>query len=406
MRILEIHKFHKMGGGADKAFLDNINLFREKEHEVIVFSMKHPKNLPSEYEEFFVDVKDYHSKNPFHKIKSSLSSIYSSEARDKLNKLIKKYKPDIAHIHNYMYQLTPSILYALKENNIPIVNTLHDYYPLCTGYRFYNDKEKRICEDCKGGKYYKAFTNRCMKSSAAVSFLGALNFYYWKNKKAFDLIDVFISHSQFLKDKMIEQGYPENKIKVINNFIDPGEEPDYVKENFILYAGVFLAEKGVQVLIEAYKKLDTDTELYLAGSGPYENELKKMAAGFEDKIKFLGFLPQDELKKYVSKAECVVVPSICYENFPYSVLEACTWGSLVVGSRIGGIPEIIEDGKTGLLFEPGNTEELSQKLNYLLGNPEGISEMSRQSRKKIMDLCDKDTCYRKMYSIFDNIIEK
>ena len=119
--------FHKMGGGADKAFLDNVNLFREKGHDVIAFSMKSPDNIPNEYEEFFVENIDYHSKNIFHRIKVALKSIYSKEARVKLDKLIKKYKPDIAHIHNFIYRLTPSILYTLKDNGIPIVKTLHGF---------------------------------------------------------------------------------------------------------------------------------------------------------------------------------------------------------------------------------------------------------------------------------------
>ena len=211
MKILQINKFNYLRGGAERCFLELSKILAEHGNEVITFSMQHEKNLHNQYEKYFTNEVNL---NTF-SLKNIFKIFYNREAAKKLEALIKKEKPDIAHLHNIYHQISTSIIKVLKKYQIPTVMTLHDYKIICPNYQLFSKNE--ICYKCQGGKYYNCLVRKCSKNSYAKSFLAMLEAYF--NKKNYDQIDLFIAPSQFMKDICVKFGIPESKIEVIYNFI-------------------------------------------------------------------------------------------------------------------------------------------------------------------------------------------
>ncbi|MBE0427551.1 MAG: glycosyltransferase family 4 protein [Nitrospirae bacterium] len=404
MKILIAHNWYFVGGGADRVFFETAKLLEEHGHEVIPFSMKDSRNYDSVYKEYFVDEIDYSRIKPSPgNLKTALNMIYSFEAKKKIDALIQKTKPDIAHLHNIYGRLTPSILYATKKNKIPAVMTLHDYKLICPAYDMTSNGKP--CERCKGGRFYNAFIRKCVKESylaslvyATESFVHSLLRTYEKN------ISYFIAPSLFLKNKMIEFGVPEKKIEYIPNFING--KVDYssnTKDDYFLYIGKLLHMKGVLTLLRAVKDIKK-SNLYIAGDGELRRELEGYAKKNKmNNTKFLGHLGREEIFKVLSGTRFVVLPTECYENAPLAVLEAFVFGKPVIGANIGGIPEMVVDGETGLLFEAGNVKDLREKIDYLLSDPERISEMGKKARDKIQKEYNPELHYQRLMELYKRV---
>ena len=224
MRILMVSQFHYNQGGVETYFFQLMQLLKSKGHEVIPLSMNHEKNLPSPYSKYFVSKIDYvDSLNHLGLatgVKAAARSIYSLEARKKINLLIKDMKPDLAHFQAIHNHLTPSIIYVLKKYNIPIVWTLHDYkFLLCPNNNFFNDRAAEACQKCKKFKYYRAVLTRCKKNSIMASFLAALEAYIHRTLRIHRLVDKFISPSKFLIAQLLEYGLGEKRVSYLPNFI-------------------------------------------------------------------------------------------------------------------------------------------------------------------------------------------
>jgi len=402
VKVLQVNKFFYYKGGAEYIFFDTIKLLKKEGHAVIPFSMIHPHNLPSSFSKYFVSFVDLEGKNMslMKKIRNAGRIFYSFEAKRKLNKLIDKEKPDIAHLHNIHHQISPSILHVLKKKNIPMVMTLHDYKMVCPVYMLLS--RGRVCERCKDGRYYWCMINRCTKNSYLKSLFNVIEMYlHHKLLHIFELVDVFISPSRFLKEKIEEMGF-KGKIIHLPNFLNPDLfEPFYgYKEKAIYYAGRLSEEKGLRTLIEAVKGLNV--QLKVIGEGPLRMELEKIGG---KNIYFMGYLPLEELKKVARDCIGMVIPSECYENNPRSVMEAFALGKPVIGARIGGIPELIKDGETGFLFEPGNVEDLREKITKLVSlSSAEIKQMGQRARHFVEENFNPESHYQKLMEIYDEVI--
>jgi len=392
-----------MKGGSETYYFQLADLLSENGYEVIPFSMKGEKNLYSEYSDYFVKNIDYSRKDFKSRLSYAAKIIYSFEAKRKIGRLLNSTKPDIAHLHNFHHQLSPSIIYKIKKFGIPIVNTVHDLKIICPNYMMINSKG--ICEECMGGKYYKCFANRCVKNSRAGSFVNAVEAYIHSFMKSYSHIDRFICPSDFYRKKFMEHGIPENKLIYIPNFIHVEYyQPCFEHEKYILYFGRLSEEKGVKTLIRAVKNIH-DSKLVIAGTGPLEAELKSMVEKEAlDNVEFVGFKKGEELKKLIQKSMFVVVPSKWYENGPLSVLEAMAYGKAIIGSNIGGIPEFIKDGETGLLFEPDNNDELSEKLNFLINKEDLIFEMGFNARKRAEEEYNAKLHFERLESVYKSLV--
>jgi len=370
MKILQVNKFNYPKGGADKYFLDLSTALEQVGHQVAVFSMADKNNLPSAWSNYFVSNFDFNNLNFLKKLLAPERIIYSLEAKRKFEKLIEDFRPDIIHIHNIYHQISPSILDVARRYKIPVIMHLHDYKLICPNYQLFTGG--RPCEACRPDKYYQCIKKRCFKNSLSQSLLAALEMYihhkilkiYKKN------VTVFIAPSNFMKNKVMEFNWPGDKIAVITNpysgILEDANDKNILsyaaEENYLLYFGRLSPEKDVKTLIEIAIK--NNWPLKIVGQGPEEAMLKKVTTN-NPPIEFTGFKSGTDLQNIILKARAIIIPSISYDNMPLSLLEALRLGKIVIASRIGGLPEIIEDGVNGLLFTPGDEAELTAKIRSL-----------------------------------------
>ena len=376
MKVLLVNKFFYLKGGSERVFFLERECLMKNKIKVVDFSMYHSQNLFSPYAQFFVSFIDYYTSNLLLKLKYGLKFIHSFEACKKIRKLIKEEKPLIAHLHNIHHQLTPSIIHVLKDFKIKVVLTLHDGKLICPTYLMLN-KEMKPCLECQGKYFYKPFLKNCAGSRLR-GFLLMVEAYWHKFFKSYDKVDLFIAPSQFLAE-VVSKRIPREKITVLRNGIDLKKyKPTYEDKGYVLYFGRLSKEKGIETLLKAHQDIAKEIPLKIVGTGLIENELKAKYS----KAEFLGYRTGKELKSIIARASFIVVPSEWYENCSMAVLEAMALGKPIIASRIGGLPEQIEDGKTGLLFEMGNVEELREKMLYLWKNKDLRIEMGKEARKK------------------------
>ncbi|MEN6372618.1 MAG: glycosyltransferase family 4 protein [Armatimonadota bacterium] len=387
MNILLCNKFYRPFGGPETILFDCAREFTARGHNVIPFAMSHPDNVESPYSNYFVSNVDYNkkgSKSIKKLFKEAADLVYSKDARVQIEKLIAASHPDVAHAHNIYHQLSPSILVALKKAGVPTLLTFHDYKPLCANMNLLT--HGKLCEKCAGRRFYHAVRNKCVKDSYVNSMLCFIEetLHRWIGTYERN-VDLFISPSRFLKDMLVKYGrIPERQIRVLPNYANTKSVvPNFTPGSYGLFVGKIETFKGVGTLIEAAKQLP-DFEIRLAGRGPYLEECQaKVTDSGQQNVNFLGFQTGDNLFRQLEESRFVIVPSEWYENCPMVVLEALAAGKPVIASKIGGIPELVNHGTDGLLFEPGNVDELAQCMKTLIDDPDKASEMGLAGRKKV-----------------------
>jgi glycosyltransferase involved in cell wall biosynthesis len=394
MKVLLVNKFYYPRGGSESALLMTARVLEDHGHEVAVFSMAHPNNLRSPYEKDFVSGVDFdEDRSLYRRLKAAGRILYSFEARRKLERLLREFRPDIAHLHNIHHQISPSILHTLRARRVPVVMTLHDYKVVCPTYRLL--LRGQPCELCRRGRYYQCVLRTCAKGSGAKSLLAALEMYLHHDiLGTHRLVDVYLSPSRFLKDKVAEMGFPENIIHVPNGLDLAGFKPAATPgEKRLVYFGRLVPEKGLSTLLSALR--ETKIRCLIIGDGPLRPELEHRARreGLAH-VAFCGHLPLQELRREVGRSRGVVAPSVWYENNPYNVLEAFGLGRPVIASRIGGLPELVRDGRTGWTFTPGDAAELRSRMVSLLDEPARALEMGRNARRLVERLSGTAAYYR------------
>jgi len=377
MKILLANKFFHLNGGSETVFFQEREFLIANGHSVIDFSMQDEKNAASPYFDFFIKKINFQQNISLKgKIKQAVSFIHSSEAVSKIEKLIVQERPDIAHLHNIYHQLTPSIIPVLKKHGVKVVVTLHDYKLICPSYLALKDGE--ICDACNGEHFGKPFILNC-QNSRLQGLLLSIEAYWHKWKRSYDGVDLFLSPSCFLADLTAKRIAPD-KIQILHNGIDADKyQANFSNQGYALYFGRLTKEKGITTLLEAHKNLEAKLPLKIVGTGPLEEELRRNYPTVE----FLGYQSGQSLHNIIANAAFVVVPSEWYENCSMVVLESMAFGKPVIASRIGGIPEQVEDGKTGILFEMGNVQELMSKMAVFVENQMLLVDMGRAARDKL-----------------------
>ncbi len=367
MKVLLVNKFHYIKGGSETYYFSLGDLLEKMGHQVIWFSMKDERNLPCAQSEYFVDHVDFNaSGDPAKTAGAALHLLYSREAGRKFARLLDDEKPDIIHLNIFQSQLTGAVVEEAYKRRIPIVYTAHDLKSVCPNYLMMH--HGATCEKCLDGHYWHCFANSCMKASRAKSLLASMEAYVYKLKKTYQKIDYVITPSFFYKRKLEAAGVFRCPIEHVRNFLPAGTDYDSGERgSYFLYFGRLSEEKGIRTLIEAFSKARVEEKLYIAGSGPEEGQLRSMvkSLGMEDRILFLGFKTGAELKETVANALCVCLPSEWYENGPYSILEAQALGRPAIVSDHGGLPELVEDGRTGYITKAGNAFDLTEKIREM-----------------------------------------
>lgn len=397
MKVLLINNCFYRRGGSEAVFFGSADLLKEKGHEVVYFSMEDDQNIHTDNHEYFVgrggklsQMKDY---------------FCNVQAAKKIEEIIKKEKPDIAHAHLLWGGIGPSIFGVLHKYGIPIVHTAHDYRMVCPAYTFRNGRGE-VCEKCKGGHFVECVKNRCGKGGLVQSLLMAAEMRYrdcrWHPAKELDGI-VYVS--QFAKDKHIEIDplFAKTKSIVLYNCSHKGPKIEKGRGSYFLYFGRLSHEKGVEMLIEAFKQLPGQ-KLKIVGTGPLEQSLKAIAAG-SPQVEFLGFKQGKELQDLVRNAHFVIVPSQWYENNPMTIVESYSLGTPVIGSDLGGIPEIIKEGATGFVFKHDSIESLLYKINIAneISNQAYFS-MTESARRFYDNNFSEDTYADKLVGFYEDVI--
>lgn len=353
MRILLSNKFYYRRGGDCIYMLNLEQLLKAHGHEVAVFAMDYPDNLDTPWKKYFPQNMS--------KLMAFTRPFGSGEVKRKFSRLLDDFKPDVVHLNNIHTQLSPVVAELAHKRGVKVVWTLHDYKLLCPRYDCLRDGSE-ICEVCFGGDKRPCLDNRCMKGSRLASWVGYKEAVAWSRERLEACTDVFICPSRFMAEKMVQGGFNASKMVTLCNFIDVEKcrKEDYDKGDYYCFIGRLSHEKGAKTLIEASNRLPYKVKII--GGGPMMDELRGMA---RPNVEFVGFKQWNEIKELVGMARFSVIPSEWYENNPLSVIEAQCLGTSVLGARIGGIPELIEEGKTGMTFESRNIDDLQDKIEQM-----------------------------------------
>lgn len=389
-RLLNVHRFRFRKGGAEAVYLDHLELFRGRGWSCAEFVMDHPRNEPSEWSGYFPPYFDAASAP--RSLKTLSRFVTSGEARQAMARMLDDFRPDIVHIHGLYQQLTPSVLEPIAARGIPIAYTVHDYKLLCPAYQLYT-AELGVCERCAGGRTWHCAINRCLHDSRGVSAVYAGEALYHRWRGSYDAVTAFVMPSRFVLEKHREYGFPGERLHYVPNFfatstdapIDPAAVAALrrMHGDYVLFFGRLSVEKGCGVLVEACAR--AGQKLVLAGEGPEEARLRALAEQSGARVEFAGYRSGADLWHLVEAAICVVLPAVWYENAPKSVLEAQARAKPVIASRIGGLPEMIEDGVTGMLVPPGDQAALADAIGRMAGLPaDRRAALGEEARRRVL----------------------
>jgi glycosyltransferase involved in cell wall biosynthesis len=376
--ILNVNKFHYLRGGSERYYFDLEAILSERGHRVVSFSMTHPKNRPSPQAARFVPEVSWDGRgSALRALASGVSVIHSRAAAERIDALLDDEPIDVAHLHNIAHQLSPSILGPLRRRRIPVVQTLHDYKLICPNYRLFT--EGAPCERCRGGRYWNAYLHRCGRGAGAGSLLLAVESGAHRAAGVYQRgVDLFLAPSRFLLEKAAAFGVPRERLRHVPYPIAVGSEQEEHGAGYFLYAGRLAPEKGILTLLAAAERF-RGAAIHIAGDGELRGEVAARAEGLPH-VTLHGHLAQDEVARLQRGALAVVVPSEWYENLPLAILEAFAAGKPAVAAAVGGIPELVRDGETGILFAPGDAAGLARALESAAGDPGALAAMGARAR--------------------------
>ncbi len=399
LKILQISQDYRLRGGSDRVFFDTISILRKHGHEVIPFTAASEGATATKWSAYFPKGANFERPRPMDPIRY----LYSRRAALAIDRLIRDQNPKLGHLHIYYGRLTASILPRMKKAGIPIVQTLHEYKLICPVYGLRSNGQN--CEACQGHAFWRALPRRCNRNSFLRTCLSVAESYISRFLGSLDSIDHFIAVSDFVRKKMISYGVPEHKISTIHNFVDmPSEPPSQAVGEYFLYVGRLERYKGVFTLLDAIEPL-TECQLLIVGDG---NDRQALTREIErrklDHVTLLGFRQDRELAELIRGCRCVVLPSICYETFGLAVLEAFQFGRPVIASRIGGIPEVLDDGSDGFLVAPEDAAALRNRITWMKNHPTKALEMGRTGYEKAASQFTSEAYYEEIMKIYRSVL--
>lgn len=385
MRILMLHNRYLHRGGEDVSFESEVGLLRSNDCDVVI------------YEENNERIQDI---SP---VRVAVRSTWSSESHGKVRKLLSQTRCDVMHVHNFFPLMSPSVYYAARAHRVPVVQTLHQYRLMCPVGTFYRDN--RICEDCLGKLFpWPSVLHGCYRNSHVASGAVATMLFVHRLARTWtEMVDAYISLTQFGREMFIRGGLPAEKIKVKSNFLLTDPEAGSGGGGYAVFVGRLEAEKGIETVIGAWKKLAGKMPLRVVGDGSLRRRVEEEAKHVPG-VTFLGWRPRAEVLGILGKAEFLIFPSTWYEGQGLVMNESYAKGTPIIGSRIGSIAELIEDGRTGLLFNPGDPDDLVAKVNWALTHRSELSSMRAQARLEYQTKYTAEQNYQSLMEIYEKAI--
>lgn len=424
MKILMVNKFLYPNGGSETYIFKLGEQLQKEGHEVQYFGMEHEGRIVGNHAESYTSNMDFHT-GKLQKLLYPFRIIYSREAKKKITVVLRDFQPDVVHLNNINFQLTPSVIYAVRDyekksgRKIKLVFTAHDYQWVCPNHMMRIPSTGEICFACRDGNFLQCTKNRCIHDSKVKSLIGTIEAKLYDRRKTYGMVDAIICPSEFMKKQLDTNPVLAEKTIMLHNFIDApvdkfqdetvaGKQPEDIqdqqmnKKDYVIYFGRFSEEKGTRTLLEACKALPQIPFIF-AGTGPLEEEVNQV-----ENVENRGFVTGDALRKLIAEARFSVYPSEWYENCPFSVMESQMYGTPVLASDLGGAPELVQAGKTGELFRGGDVEELTEHIRTLWNQPELCKRYSENCQNLNFDTIE--TYCGKIVKIYKdlsfNLIEK
>lgn len=388
MKILIAHNRYQHPGGEDAVVKTEYELLKSYGEDVRL------------YERNNIEID---SLSPGEKLKLLFSYRWSQSSYREFKNIVDEFKPDVVHLHNIFFLLTPSVYAACQERNIPVVHSQHNFRLLCSNGLFF--RENHICEECLKHTLWRGVRYGCYKNSRILTALiVAIIDHHWKKGTWLKMVDAFITATEFGKRKFIEGGIPPEKIFVKPNFLYPDPGKREKDEGYALYAGRLSQEKGIELLIGAWKYVSA-APLKVMGDGPLMEKVKNIVKDKKvNNIEFLGFQSKENAARYMKGARFIIIPSLCYESFPRIIAEAFAYGIPVLASELGTMKSLIDDGRTGRLFEPGNERDLAKIAEWMFGYPEVLELMGVNARQEYENKYSAQKNYQFLKNIYNHAI--
>ena len=392
MKILIVNKFLYPYGGSETYIFTLGRQLCSMGHEVQYFGMEHECRVVGNHMESYTSNMDFHG-GGLQKLLYPFRIIYSREARKKIRIVLDDFKPDVVHLNNFNFQITPSVIYEIKKwekgagRRVPIIYTAHDYQWICPNHMLMIPENGRLCFACRGARFINCTKNRCIHGSGLKSLLGTIEAELYYYLRVYDKINQIICPSHFMEKMLSDNPVLAKRTVTLYNFLEKEENISSGKKDYVLYFGRYTEEKGVLTLLKVCENLP-GIPFVFAGSGPLKENVGK-----HKNITDLGFLQGKDLKKVIAEARFSIFPSQWYENCPFSVMESQSQGTPVIASSMGGVPELVQDKVTGELFEAGNTAELTDRIRRLWSDRELCENYAGNCRAVRFDTsreyCDK-----------------
>jgi glycosyltransferase involved in cell wall biosynthesis len=386
MKVLIIHNSYQQPGGEDVVVSEESRLLESQGHTVLCYQRSNHEIEQMSNSQRLLMVKDI---------------IYSEQSKREISQIISRERPDLVHVHNTFMMISPSVYEACRGANIPVLQTLHNFRLLCPGWNLC--REGKICEECIEMGLWRGVWHGCYRNSHLMTGAVALVLQFHRMRGTWnDSVNGYVALSEFARQKFIDSGLPAEKIYVKPNFV--GHDPGVKKEGgkYALFVGRLSPEKGIETLISAWGRMKIPVPLVIVGDGPLRKSMEiEVASQYFCGVTFKGWLSRERTLAAMKEAAFMVMPSVWYEGFPMSIVEAFACGTPVLCSRLGGMPEIVDDERTGLHFNSGDSEDLARKVEWAWNQPERIAEMGRAARKEYEKRYTAEKNYRSLMQIYE-----
>lgn len=414
MRILLVNSFYYPRGGDCIHLLALERLLRDAGHEVAVFAMQHPDNLPSSWSTYWPRQVEYRGAlGVWDQAAAAVRSVYAPSVAHSLAAQLRDFTPDVVHLHSIHHHLTLSVLDEAKRHGLPLVWTLHDYRTVCPATHLL--RRGLPCELCAEGAFWHCIAGRCKSDSLARSLTATFEAYLTRLRRSLALVDCYVAPSEFLAETVTRMQLPARRIVVVPNFLartdhpraasepgDPQSADDEPAREGLLYVGRLSPEKGVDCLLDACKEIDAP--LTIVGDGPSMDELRTHAMRIGARARFAGWLDERAVRAAMREASLLCAPSVWYENCPVTALEAMAEGLPIVASDIGGLPELLDQGRCGWLAAPGDSRAWRRVLLEALKDAPKRAAFSAKARERLAQRHDPGRYVEAIQDVYESVV--